>query len=412
MISLQALSHYLETGALPEDVSHQDGLALQQLLEKWAQKAGETAIAHLTQEPYLLLTPGPLTTSPTVRKALLRDWCTWDDDYKSIVQAIRHDLEQIAQSPDFTSVLIQGSGTFAVEALLCSVIPPQGKLLVLANGAYGSRMAQIAQVLKIPMVLYEVVENALHDPKQVAAILETDPQITHVGMIHCETTTGMLNPIANYCAVARSKGKSVIVDAMSSFGGIPIDLEQLGIDFLVSSANKCIQGVPGFGFVLARRSLLKNCQGYARSLSLDLYDQWQAMEKDPGKWRFTSPTHTVRAFRVALLELQEEGGVQARYNRYQTNQAALLEGMVQLGFEPLLPRAFQSPIITAFYHPEKAGYTFRKFYDALKQAGFVIYPGKVSFAESFRIGNIGHVFPHDIQRLLKAIAKFLQSEKE
>jgi 2-aminoethylphosphonate-pyruvate transaminase len=233
--------------------------------------------------------------------------------------------------------------------------------------------------------------------------LAADPGITHVAVVHCETTTGMLNPVADAGAIAKARGKVFIVDAMSSFGGIPLDAAAMGADLIVSSANKCLQGVPGFGFVIARRSALEVCAGRARSLSLDLHDQWQTMERHGGKWRFTSPTHVVRAFAQALAEHEAEGGVAARHARYAANHRELVAGMRALGFKTLLPDRFQSPIITAFQRPPEPAYDFRRFYAALQARGFVIYPGKVTEVETFRIGHIGDVHPPDILRLLSAV---------
>lgn len=362
--------------------------------------------ADLPDNPYLLLTPGPLSTTKTVKATMLRDWCTWDDDYNSIVQSIRARLAALANpGDDYTAVLMQGSGTFCVESVIGSALPRHGKLLVPVNGAYGARIVKIAQYLNIPVVVNDSGETAPPDLDLLEQTLQNDPTISHVAAVHCETTTGMLNPVAAIGEIASTYGKIFIVDAMSSFGGIPFSMEDLHADFLISSANKCIQGVPGFGFIIARRSQMDWIKGQARSLSLDLYDQWQTMEQGHGKWRFTSPTHVVRAFAQALAELDAEGGVAARYARYRENQRLLAAGMRELGFTPLLPDEYQSPIITAFHSPSHPDYSFNRFYAALKQHGFVIYPGKVTARETFRIGNIGDVHPADIRRLLTAVAE-------
>lgn len=354
---------------------------------------------------YILLTPGPLSTSTTVREAMLKDWCTWDDDYnKDIVEVIREKLVKIATAAsDYTCVLMQGSGTAAVEATIGSVISNQGKLLVIDNGVYGARMAQIAQCLNIPCHVISSAEMVPPNLEQIEDVLKNDTIISHVAIVHCETTTGMLNPIADVISLAKRFNKVVILDAMSSFGGIPMDIGDLGVDFMISSANKCIQGVPGFGFVIAKRSQIEKCQGLARSLSLDLYDQWHHMEINQGKWRFTSPTHTVRAFYQALIELEQEGGITERHQRYQCNQQNLVAGMRELGFETLLDDSLHSPIITSFYSPSHHDYQFKIFYQRLKDLGFVIYPGKVSHSDCFRIGTIGEVYPDDIKRLITVV---------
>ena len=354
---------------------------------------------------YLLLTPGPLSTSETVRKAMLQDWCTWDKDYnEGIVTPLRHDLLEIAglDEEKYTTVLLQGSGTYCVEATIGASVGPNDKLLILANGAYGKRMAQIADYYHINYILVSLSETELVTGEVGRKALEENPGITHLSMVHSETTTGLLNRIEEVAEVIKGKGITFIVDAMSSFAGVPIDIEKLGIDFLVSSANKCIQGVPGFGFIIAKKDKMMATKGNARSLSLDIYAQWETMEKGKGKWRFTSPTHVVRAFYQAMQELKEEGGIEARHRRYEENHRVLVEGMRRLGFRTLLSDDKQGCIITSFYYPS-ADFNFTDFYNQLKAKGFVIYPGKISEADTFRIGNIGDIYPKDIEALLKAI---------
>jgi 2-aminoethylphosphonate-pyruvate transaminase len=362
----------------------------------------------IPDNPYLLLTPGPLSTTKGVRAALLRDWCTWDEDYNlDIVQRIRSELVTLAASKpeDYTAVLMQGSGSFGVEACLGTAVPWDGKLLVVENGAYGKRIAREMEYIGRAFSRISYPETEAADPDDIGEALGSDPSITHVAMVHCETTTGILNPIEEVARVVKAHGKVFIVDAMSSFGGIPIDMSALGIDYLISSSNKCVQGVPGFSFVIASRSELEKCEGNAHSLCLDLYDQWREMDEG-GKWRFTSPTHVVRAFQQALEELRNEGGIPARYARYKENQRLLSQGMRALGLRSLLPEAVQSPIITSFLYPEKS-FDFKAFYRAAKREGFVLYPGKISQAPTFRIGNIGDVYPEDIRRLLGVVENIL-----
>ncbi|MGR6757847.1 2-aminoethylphosphonate--pyruvate transaminase [Aeromonas veronii] len=370
-------------------------------------------MTHIPAAPaavdYLLLTPGPLSTTATVRAAMLQDSCTWDADYnQGVVEPIRRELVRLATGPeyqsDYSAVLLQGSGSYVVESVLGSAIGADECLLVINNGAYGARMGQMARCLGLRHHELDCGETNRPEPAAIEAMLARHPEITHLAMVHCETTTGMLNPLDEVAALCQRRGIRLIVDAMSSFGGIPIDMGRLGIEFLISSANKCIQGVPGFGFVIARRAALAACAGRARSVSLDLHAQWQTMEQQGGKWRFTSPTHTVLAFAQALRELDEEGGIEARHQRYSENQRTLVAGMAALGFAPLLPEQWQSPIITAFYSPAHPDYRFADFYQRLKAQGFVIYPGKVSQADCFRIGNIGDVTPERVRELLAAMA--------
>ncbi|HAT6345123.1 TPA: 2-aminoethylphosphonate--pyruvate transaminase [Aeromonas hydrophila] len=369
-------------------------------------------MTHIPAAPaavdYLLLTPGPLSTTATVRTAMLQDSCTWDADYnQGVVEPIRRELVRLATGPeyesDYSAVLLQGSGSYVVESVLGSAIGSDECLLIINNGAYGARMGEMARCLGLRHHELDCGETTRPEPAAIEAMLARHPEITHLAMVHCETTTGMLNPLDEVAELCQRRGIRLIVDAMSSFGGIPIDMGRLGIEFLISSANKCIQGVPGFGFVIARRAALAACAGRARSVSLDLHAQWQTMEQQGGKWRFTSPTHTVLAFAQALRELDEEGGIAARHQRYSDNQRTLVAGMAALGFAPLLPEQWQSPIITAFYSPAHPDYRFADFYQRLKAQGFVIYPGKVSQADCFRIGNIGDVTPARVRDLLAAM---------
>jgi len=343
---------------------------------------------------------------------MMQEYSTWDVDYNSLVQSVRSRLVRLAIRDDsnldvYTAALTPGSGTFAVESVVGSVIPPDGKLLVLNNGAYGARITTISRMLGIETVELGQAEIESTDLGQVEQMLAGDTAITHVAMVHCETTTGMLNPVEAVGAIVRRHGRVFILDAMSSFGGIPMSMESTGAHYLISSANKCIQGVPGFGFVVADRATLEVSEGWARSHSLDLFDQWREMESKGGKWRFTSPTHVVSAFDRALEELRAEGGVEARHARYVSNQKTMVDGMRALGFRTLIGDEVQSPIITSFYFPEGEKFAFQKFYDGLKQRGFVIYPGKVSHAQCFRIGSIGDVHPADMTELIGHVSEVL-----
>ncbi|MEW9938967.1 2-aminoethylphosphonate--pyruvate transaminase [Clostridium butyricum] len=360
---------------------------------------------------YKLLTPGPLTTTEAVKKEMLFDRCTWDDEYKSITQKIRKELLDIGNvnEEDYTAVLMQGSGTFAVESVITSTVGEKDKLLIIANGAYGERIGQIAEHISLNHVIYNNEYDEHPDMDKVKEILDKDTEITHIAMVHCETTTGILNPIEHLSVIAKEYNKTLIIDAMSSFGGIPIDIKALGIDYLISSANKCIQGVPGFGFVIAKKEKLEKCKGISRSLSLDLYDQYKGMDKD-GKWRFTSPTHVVAAFSKALDELKEEGGVEGRYNRYKNNNLVLRKKLKEIGIESYIEENKQSPIITTFAFPTDA-FSFNEFYSFIKERGFVIYPGKLTDVDTFRIGNIGEIYEEDINKLCEIIEGYVKGMK-
>jgi len=352
-----------------------------------------------------LFTPGPLTTSQTVKQAMLRDLGSRDIEFIGVVQDIRNELLNVAgvtQSGGYECVLVQGSGTFGIEAVMTCAIPRTGKWLIVINGAYGQRMQKIAEVHGIPTAILSYDEDQHICAADVDRVLSNDPSISAVAVVHCETTTGIMNPIEEVGAVVRKHNRIYFVDSMSAFGAAQFDFQACEIDYLVSSANKCIEGVPGFSFCIARRSALEQTAGWSRTLSLDLYEQWRGLEKS-GQFRFTPPTHTMLAFRQAIEELKMEGGVPGREKRYQANCAALLEGMRSLGFEEYLSIEKQGHIITSFLFPNERNFNFETFYEKLNDRGFVIYPGKVSNANCFRIGNIGRIFKSDVEALVLAI---------
>jgi len=358
----------------------------------------------------LLFTPGPLTTSATVKQAMQHDLGSRDDAFIEIVRGVRRRLLALGNvaAPEYTAVLMQGSGTFSLEAVLASTVPPDGKVLVAVNGAYGRRLVQLGKTLRIAMQALEFGEHEPVDPMRVATALAADPAITHVCVCHCETTSGVLNPVEAIGAVAHAAGKNFFVDAMSSFGAIPLNLAQANVNYLVSSSNKCIEGVPGFAFVIARLAALEATEGWARSMSLDLLAQYKGLETN-GQFRFTPPTHAILAFHQALNELDAEGGVAGRGKRYADNHAALLSGMAALGFRPYLAPAHQSYIITSFYYPDHANFQFETFYRRLSDRGFVIYPGKVGNADCFRMGSIGRLYPEDMRNAVAAVRAVLDS---
>ncbi len=359
---------------------------------------------HLPEDKPLF-TPGPLTTSLSVKQAMLRDLGSRDVEFIGAVRELREELLRVAgvsQQAGYEAILMQGSGTFSVEAVIASAMPPEGKLLAVVNGSYGDRIVKIAQVYGIETVVQKYRENELPSVEAVDKALAEDPEIKMVVAVHCETTSGIINPIEAIGQVVSQHRRCYFVDSMSAFGAVPLDFEAAKIDFLVSSANKCIEGVPGFGFCLCRREALTETRGWSRTLSLDLLAQWEGLEKN-GQFRFTPPTHTILAFRQALRELDQECGVSGRSARYEENYRTLLAGMRSLGFIEYVDPALQGYIITSFRYPEDPNFQFEKFYDLLNEAGFVIYPGKVSDADCFRIGNIGRIDKSDVEALLEAI---------
>ncbi|HTS91051.1 MAG TPA: 2-aminoethylphosphonate--pyruvate transaminase [Stellaceae bacterium] len=359
----------------------------------------------------LLLTPGPLTTTDETKRAMLRDWGSRDTDFIALNKWIRERLVALVEGQGtHVAVPMQGSGTFAVEAMLGTFVPRDGKLLILVNGAYGRRMAQMCRYYGRAHAVYETSEDKTPDPAQVDARLAADSAITHVAVVHCETTSGILNPVAEIAAVVARRGRRMLIDAMSAFGALPLDARTVQFDAVAASANKCLEGVPGVGFVVARKTALEACEGNAGSLSLDLHDQWRAMERN-GQWRFTPPTHVLAAFARAMEQHEAEGGVAGRGARYSRNCRVLVEGLRALGFETLLPDRLQAPIIVTVRTPADPRFEFERFYDRLRDKGYVIYPGKLTVADTFRIGCIGALGEVEIRGALVAIRATLEEFK-
>lgn len=352
----------------------------------------------------LLLTPGPLTTHPETRRAMMRDWGSRDGAFIALTAELRRRLLAVVNADArFAAVPLQGSGTFIVEATIATLIGPAARLLVLVNGAYGERMVAIARRLGRAVTVAAWPEDQPVDPDGVARALAEDPAITHVALVHCETTTGLRNPLAAIAAVVAGQGKALLVDAMSSFGALDIDLERVPLTAAMASSNKCLEGVPGLGFALIAKEALTAARGLSPSLSLDLHDQWRGFEAN-GQWRFTPPVQVVAALVSALRRLEAEGGPPARLARYQANFDILARGMAELGFRSYLDPAVQAPIIATFHRPAESWFQFETLYQGLADRGFLIYPGKLSRGESFRIGCIGAIGPEDFHRLLAAMA--------
>lgn len=357
----------------------------------------------------LLLTPGPLTTTLRTKQAMLHDWGSWDRAFNALTADVCRRLLAIAHGEaEHVCVPLQGSGTFAVEAALGTFVPRDGKVLVPNHGAYCARIVRILNVLGRAAVELPFDEDQPMEPEAIGAALAADPSITHVAVVHCETGAGILNPLEAIAAEVAAHGRALIVDAMSSFGAVEIDARRIAFDAVVSASGKCLEGVPGMGFVIARRSALQACEGRAHSLALDLHDQWTYLQRT-GQWRFTPPTHVVAALAEALAQFEAEGGVTARSARYRANVESLVRGMRALGFRPLLDEAVQAPVIVTFHAPSHVAWHFPTFYEEVRARGFVLYPGKLTRVETFRVGCIGALGPHDIDKVLHAIAAAMEA---
>ena len=360
----------------------------------------------MSPEPYLL-TPGPLTTSLRTRQAMLRDWGSWDVDFNTITGRIRERLLQIVSaSATHECVPLQGSGTFSVEAAIGTLVPRNGHVLVPQNGAYCQRIARICRVLGRRLTTLDYPENTQVLASDIGRALAADASITHVALVHCETSTGILNPLQEIAQVVARQGRGLIVDAMSSFGALEIDARRTPFDAVVAASGKCLEGPPGMGFVIARRAQLERSEGNSHSLAMDLYDQWMYMQKTT-QWRYTPPTHVVAAFDTAIAQYLEEGGREARHARYALNCQTLIEGMARLGLRSFLPAAIQAPIIVTFYAPDTPRYAFKSFYEAVKSRGYILYPGKLTTVETFRVGCIGQLGARGIAGAVEAVGQVL-----
>lgn len=351
----------------------------------------------------ILLTPGPLTTSLPTKMAMLRDWGSWDAAFNGVTAQLRAKLTAVVHAEaSHVCVPMQGSGTFAVEAAVNSLVPRDGHVLVLINGAYGKRLERLTGMMGRKVSVFETADDVPTTAADVDRLLAADPSITHVGLIHCETSTGIENPLHEIALTVARHGRRLIVDAMSSFGALPIDARTTPFDALIAASGKCVEGPPGMGFVFARRDTLAACAGNSSSLALDLHDQWAYMEKTT-QWRFTPPTHVVVALNAALDQFVAEGGQPARLARYKSNFDTLVAGMHELGFRVFLPAAIQAPIIVTFHAPADPKYTFKAFYERVRDKGFILYPGKLTQVETFRVGCIGAIGPDELRHAVNAI---------
>ena len=356
----------------------------------------------------ILLTPGPLTTTLRTKLAMLKDWGSWDSDFISITASLRQRLLDTVHGHDTHVVVpLQGSGTFSVEAAVATVVPRDGHVLVLDTGASCKRAAKLTEMMGRRASVMAFNEDEPVSAAALDARLKAVSSVTHVVLIHCETGTGVENPLAEVAAVCERHGKGLIVDAMSSFAALPIDARTVRFDALVAASGKCLEGVPGMGFVFLRKAVLEGCAGHSQSLAMDLFDQETYMQRT-GQWRFTPPTHVVVALHEALSQFIEEGGQSARLARYADNCRTLIDGMAALGFKPFLKPELQAPIIVTFHAPAHPAYDFKRFYECAKARGFLLYPGKLTQLETFRVGCIGAIGAVEMKQAVAAVADTLQ----
>jgi 2-aminoethylphosphonate-pyruvate transaminase len=356
----------------------------------------------------ILLTPGPLTTSLETKQAMLRDWGSWDAAFNEVTGSICRDLVDIVHGGEqYVCVPLQGSGTFAVEAAIGNLVPRQGKVLVPNNGAYCARIVRICRYLQRTVVDLALAEDKPASAAAIEAALAADASITHVALVHCETGAGLRNDLEGIAQVCRAAGRGLIVDAMSSFAALPIDVRATPFEALIAASGKCLEGVPGMGFVIVRRDALLASAGNSHSLAMDLHDQYTYMQRTT-QWRFTPPTHVVAALRAAIDQFIAEGGQPVRGARYAANCATLIEGMRALGFRPYLEPAVQAPIIVTFHAPSDPAYEFKAFYGRVRARGYILYPGKLTQVETFRVGCIGAIDPNEMRNVVSAVGATLQ----
>jgi 2-aminoethylphosphonate-pyruvate transaminase len=364
------------------------------------------AAASETGDP-LLLTPGPLTTSAAVKQVMAHDWGSRDAEFLRINRTMLDRIVELAGGEGtHCAVPVQGSGTFAVEAMITTFVPKMGRLLVLINGGYGQRAKKIAEIAGRSVIALETPEDTPPDLAELERMLVEDAAITHVFAVHCETTSGILNPISEIAAVVARHGRGLLVDSMSGFGALEVDARSVAYDALAASSNKCLEGVPGLGFVVCRTEALAAGKGNATTLVLDLHDQAEVLTRT-GQYRFTPPVHVIVALAKALEEHAAEGGIAGRHRRYRENARILIDGMRAMGFRTLLPDALQAPIIVTFDMPTDPNFDFQRFYDGLKERGYVIYPGKLTIARSFRMGCIGRLHPEHLHGAVQAVREVL-----
>jgi|TARA_B100000315_G_scaffold40571_1_gene35417 2-aminoethylphosphonate aminotransferase len=364
---------------------------------------------HKDIERKILLNPGPATTTDTVKMAqVVPDICPREEEFSELMAGIRDDLLKIVNvdKKKYTTVLFGGSGTAVMESVIASVVNQEKTLLILKNGAYGDRMQKIVETYSIPFTTLEYEWGKPINLSEVDSYLKSNRNIGYIAMVHHETTSGILNSIENFSELGKNYGHTLILDAISSYAGISIDLKKTPIDFLMSTSNKCIQGMAGLAFSICKKSELKHLKDIPnRSFYLSLYDQYNYMEKT-GQMRFTPPVQTIYALRQAIDEYFDEGSLN-RYNRYTENWKRLREGLQKLGFNLLLDPENESHILLTVVEPKNPEYNFDKIHNLLYDKGFTIYPGKLGKKKTFRLANMGAINSIDIDRFINELSNVI-----
>jgi 2-aminoethylphosphonate-pyruvate transaminase len=358
----------------------------------------------------ILLNPGPVTTADAIKAALLvPDICPREQDFGAVIAAVRRKLLMVADADpnSHSAVLIGGPGTAAMESAIGSLVPANGRLMIIDNGAYGQRAAEIAAALAIPFDVWHLPWTERPPLDQLRARLDRSGPFTHLFWVHHETTTGLLNPLRSICRLCAERGIVSIVDAMSSLGGLPLSLRNDGIDFVISSANKCLEGMPGISFVIGPTALIADSVSIGRTYALNLWRHWSAQEKT-AQFPFTPPVQVLYVLDQALDHALIET-IAARAARYHACYRVMLDGMISLGFEPLLPRELHSGLLTAFRLPSWTGFSFIDFHDFLYARGITLYPGKLPGVETFRVANIGALSADDLQTFVDAARMYLKA---
>lgn len=357
----------------------------------------------------ILLNPGPATTTDTVKNAMVvEDICPREQEFGALIEGIKNDLVKVVHGEgEYSAALFAASGTGGLEAAITSAVPRGKKLMVIENGAYGTRMIKLAETFDIEVVRHQLEYGDYPSLEAIERMMKENEGISHLAVVHHETTTGMLNPVQEICDLAHKYGVEVIVDCMSSYAGIPINIKKWQAEYIISSSNKCIQGMAGLVFVIFKSSLLPKLSEQKRSFYFNIYNQYVGFEKT-GQMQFTPPVQVCYALRQAIDEYFEEGEA-GRWNRYQENWDVLVEGLQDMGFSFLLPYEQQSKILLAIIEPKNPKYSFDEMHDYLYQKGFTIYPGKGAKSATFRLSVLGDLHPQDIKDFLNAFKGYLGS---